>query len=190
SFTEEPVPKTWGAFLPMYAATSNTSWGAGNFSDWERLSRWIGGQGGTVAGTLPLLAAFLDRPVCEPSPYSPASRLFWNEFYLDICDIPEFSRCQSARKLVRSTHFQRKLDHFRRSSLIDYRAEMSARREVLEKLASFFFKTDSPRRKQFLRFLREHQQVEDYAQFRAVCDQTNHPWHKRPQRLRDGKLQT
>src|SRR4029077_18351004 len=139
SFTEEPVPKTWGAFLPMYAATSNTSWGAGNFSDWERLSRWIGGQGGTVAGTLPLLAAFLDSPVCEPSPYSPASRLFWNEFYLDICKIPEFQECKPAQQLAGSTAFKRQLDAFRQSPYIDYRAEMKVRRKVLEQLAAFFF---------------------------------------------------
>ena len=75
SFAEETTKKTWGAFLPMYAAHSKTSWGAGNFSDWEQLSRSIGKAGGTVAATLPLLAAFLDFPVCEPSPYSPASRL-------------------------------------------------------------------------------------------------------------------
>jgi 4-alpha-glucanotransferase len=181
--------KPWGAFLPMYAAHSQESWGAGNFSDWRKLTQWVASLGGEVISTLPLLAAFLDRPVCEPSPYSPASRLFWNEFYLDIPAIPEFSRCQSAQNLVRSAQFQRQLAHFRGSSLIDYHAEMAARREVLEKLAHFFFKTDSARRKQFSRFLRERPQVEDYAQFRAACDQTNLPWQKWPQRMRDGHLQ-
>ena len=44
-----------------------------------------------MVATLPLLAAFLDEPF-EPSPYSPASRLFWNEFYLNIERIPEFQR--------------------------------------------------------------------------------------------------
>jgi 4-alpha-glucanotransferase len=190
SYSDPTLQKSWGAFLPMYAAHSRNSWGAGNFGDWRKFTAWIASLGGQVVSTLPLLAAFLDRPVCEPSPYSPASRLFWNEFYLDIPAVPEFLRCLSAQKLVRSIPFQRRLDRFRRSSLIDYRAEMSARREVLEKLASFFFKTDSPRRKQFMRFLREHQQVEDYAQFRAACDTNNLPWQKWPQRMRDGHLQT
>ena len=174
----------------MYAAHSQTSWGAGNFGDWRKLAEWVASLGGQVVSTLPLLAAFLEHPVCEPSPYSPASRLFWNAFYLDIPSIPEFSRCQSAQKLVRSTPFQQQLDSFRRSSLINYCKEMAARREVLEKLATFFFKTDSPRRKQFSRFLRECPQVADYAQFRAVCDQTNLPWQKWPHRLRNGALQT
>lgn len=190
SYSDPTLQKSWGAFLPMYAAHSQKSWGAGNFGDWRKLTEWIASLGGQVVSTLPLLAAFLDQPVCDPSPYSPATRLFWNEFYLDIPAVPEFSRCQSAQKLVRSVPFHRQLDGFRRAPLIDYRAQMAARRQVLEKLAHFFFKTDSPRRRQFSRFLRERPQVEDYAQFRAVCDQTNLPWQKWPQRLRDGKLQT
>jgi 4-alpha-glucanotransferase len=188
SYSDPTLQKSWGAFLPMYAAHSRESWGAGNLGDWQKLTQWIASLGGSVVSTLPLLAAFLDRPLCEPSPYSPASRLFWNEFYLDIPAIPEFSRCQSAQKLVRSRPFQQQLARFRRNSLIDYRAEIAARREVLELLARFFFQTDSPRRKQFLRFLRERPQVEDYAQFRAACDQTNLPWQKWPQRMCDGNL--
>jgi 4-alpha-glucanotransferase len=189
TYSDPALQKSWGAFLPMYAAHSETSWGAGNFGDWRKLAEWIVSFGGRVASSLPLLATFLDRPVCEPSPYSPASRLFWNEFYLDIPSIPEFSRCQSAQKLVRSRPFQRQLDGFRHSPLIDYGAEMAARRQVLEKLASSFFGTDAPRRRQFSRFLRDRPQVEDYAQFRAACDTANLPWQKWPQRMRDGNLQ-
>jgi len=182
--------KSWGAFLPMYAAHSRESWGAGNFGDWQKLTDWLASLGGEVASTLPLLAAFLEHPVCEPSPYSPASRLFWNEFYLDIPTIPEFSGCRAAQKHVRSNPFQQQLDRFRQSPLIDYPAQMAARRQVLEHLARFFFKHDSPRQKQFYRFLKSRPQVEDYAQFRAACDQTHLPWQKWPQRQRDGNLRT
>ncbi len=83
SYAEPGAPKQWGVFLPMYAAHSEQSWGAGNFTDWKNFSGWVGANGGHIVATLPLLAAFLDRPF-EPSPYSPASRLFWNEFYLDV----------------------------------------------------------------------------------------------------------
>src|SRR5206468_12281093 len=130
--------KTWGAFLPLYAAQSQESWGAGNFSDWEKLSRWIGSQGGSVAATLPLLAAFLDHPICEPSPYSPASRLFWNEFYVDITRLPEFGQCREAQVLVRAQGFQSQLRKFRRDEIIDYKSQWAARRGVLELLARSF----------------------------------------------------
>ena len=189
SFAEQTTKKTWGAFLPMYAAHSKESWGAGNFSDWEQLSRLIGKAGGTVAATLPLLAAFLDYPVCEPSPYSPASRLFWNEFYLDITRIPEFARCREAQALVRSRSFQARLKKFRREEIIDYKSQWAARRSVLELLAKYFFSKTSPRRAQFERFLRERPEVKEYAAFRAVCDRLKTSWHTWPERLRAGAIE-
>ena len=182
------VKKSWGAFLPMYAAHSRESWGAGNFSDWERLSRWLGTQGAGVAATLPLLAAFLDYPVCEPSPYSPASRLFWNEFYIDATRVPEFALCREARALVGSGVFQKDLRTFRRSEMIDYGAQWKARRTVLERLAKYFFSHASPRRAEFDLFLHERPEVNDYAAFRAVCDKLKTSWHIWPQRLRAGRL--
>jgi len=137
---------------------------------------------------LPLLAAFLDNPVCEPSPYSPASRLFWNEFYLDIQRAPEFLQCREAQALVRSKPFQAQLRAFRRSDIIDYRAQWAARRSVLELLAKYFFSKTSPRRAEFNRFLRTHPQVKEYSAFRAVCDKSKTSWHHWPQRLREGHL--
>jgi 4-alpha-glucanotransferase len=188
SYDEAGAGKSWSAFLPMYAAHSQESWGAGNFSDWERLSRWLGSLGGRVAGTLPLLSAFLDEPVCEPSPYSPASRLFWNEFYLDIERVPEFRVCREAQALVRSKAFQKNLGAFRASEIIDYRAQWKARRKVLERLAEYFFSKASLRRAEFEQFLRKRPEARDYAAFRAVCDTLKTSWHNWPQRLREGRL--
>ncbi|HXT13554.1 MAG TPA: 4-alpha-glucanotransferase [Candidatus Angelobacter sp.] len=188
SFADASKGKRWGAFLPMYAAHSKASWGAGNVSDWERLSQWIGSQGGTVAGTLPLLAGFLDYPICEPSPYSPASRLFWNEFYLDITKIPEFASCREAQKLVASKKFQNRLRCFRRDEIIDYREQWAARRSVLELLAKYFFSKASPRRAEFEQFLRERPDVNEYAAFRATCEKLKTSWQNWPQRLREGRL--
>jgi 4-alpha-glucanotransferase len=188
SYAEPHARKRWGAFLPMYAAHSQESWGAGNFSDWERFSGWLGLQGGQVAATLPLLAAFLDQPVCEPSPYSPVSRLFWNEFYLDIERVPEFALCREAQALVRSQAFQKNLRAFRRSEMIDYRAQWAARRQVLELLARYFFSKTTSRRAQFAQFLRERPEADDYAAFRAACDTLKTAWHDWPQRMREGRL--
>ncbi len=190
SYSPPGSPKTWGVFLPMYAVHSARSWGAGNLSDYTRLSEWAGSLGGSVVATLPLLAAFLDTPVCEPSPYSPASRLFWNEFYLDLTAVPEFSRSRAAQKLVNSLAFQKRLQEFRNNSLVDYRAEMAARRQVLELLAHDFFAGSSPRRQQCERFMREKSALLDYAQFRAACDYTRTSWHQWEERMRYGKLQS
>ncbi|HWI58970.1 MAG TPA: 4-alpha-glucanotransferase [Bacillota bacterium] len=189
SYSPPGAPKSWGLFLPMYAAHSAQSWGAGNLQDWQQLSDWVAQQGGNVMGTLPLLAAFLDRPICEPSPYSPASRLFWNEFFLDISRVPELAACPAAQRLVRSAPFQQQLQAFRQSPLIDYKGQMALRRQVLEPLAKSFFASNTLRRGQFDRFLRERPEAIDYAEFRATCDRSKTSWHTWQERMRHGKLQ-
>jgi 4-alpha-glucanotransferase len=185
----ESEAREWGLFLPMYAAHSERSWGAGNLADWRRLADWTAAQGGRFLATLPLLAAFLDPSCCEPSPYSPASRLFWNEFYLDILALPEFATCKKAQALVQSRSFEQRLQGFRQSRLVDYRAEAAARRRVLEELAGCFFAQESERRTDFERFLREHPRLMNYAEFRATGERLKSPWPKWELRLRYGKLQ-
>ncbi|HLA39981.1 MAG TPA: 4-alpha-glucanotransferase, partial [Candidatus Glassbacteria bacterium] len=102
----DPPGKSWGVFLPLYALASRESWGAGDFSDLEKLLGWVTEQGGKVVSTLPLMATFLDHPY-EISPYLPASRLFWNELYVDPRQAPEFEQCPAARSLVHSNFFAR-----------------------------------------------------------------------------------
>lgn len=172
----EPV-RLGGAFLPLYSAHSESSWGAGNFSDWRALCQWIGSVGGNMIGTLPIMASMLDKPVCDPSPYSPASRLFWNEFFIDITAIPEFQNSPQARKLAGSTPIKRSIEAFRRSEFIDYEAEWVIRRRVLEVLAQEFFAKHHSRFQEFKAFLKQRPEVTEYAEFRAVCDRTNRSWH-------------
>jgi 4-alpha-glucanotransferase len=73
----------WGAFVPLYALCSSRNWGIGDYTDLHDAAQWAASLGASFLGTLPLLATFLEAPF-EPSPYSPASRLFWNELFVDI----------------------------------------------------------------------------------------------------------
>src|SRR5205085_1264551 len=41
----------WGVFLPLYAAHSQQSWGAGNLGDWQKLGAWLASSGGRVLAT-------------------------------------------------------------------------------------------------------------------------------------------
>ena len=168
--------KQWGAFLPMYAAHSERSWGAGNFSDYRQLCEWLGSLGGKVMGTLPLLSAFLDKPICEPSPYSPSSRLFWNEFFIDITAVPEFQTSAEAKRLAGSTEVNRKLAAFRTSEFIDYKEQWAVRRRVLEVMAREFFERKDARFAAFQAFLEARPEVQEYATFRAACDYTGASW--------------
>ena len=88
------------------------SWGAGDFSDLSQLVDFTAGLGGHAVATLPMLASFLDEPF-NPSPYAPVSRLFWNEFYLDIEHIAELDDCAEAKTLL-STEFHRRAESIAR----------------------------------------------------------------------------
>jgi 4-alpha-glucanotransferase len=169
--------RQWGGFIPLYAAHSEMSWGAGNFSDWRAMCDWIAGTGAKVMGTLPVMAAILDHPVCEPSPYSPASRLFWNEFFIDITAIPEFRASAAAQKVANSTAVQRKIEEFRLSEFIDYRGEWQVRRQVLSILAKEFFSQSGPRMNSMHAYVRTRPEVMQYARFRAMCEATGKSWH-------------
>ncbi len=181
--------RIWGAFLPLYALTSERSWGAGNFTDLENLCRWVQALGGGMVGTLPLLAAFLDEPF-DPSPYAPVSRLFWNEFYLDVARVPELEGSWEARKVLGSPEFQREIRELRDAPLVDYRRGMAARRRVLEHLARSFFSGGSAgrRRAELRRWAAEHPHAEDYARFRAAGEQQRTCWQDWPERMREGGL--
>ncbi len=200
----EQGSRDWGVFVPMYALHSAQSWGAGNLSDWQRFCEWLAALEGNpetadrrearrsnniVVATLPLLGAFLDEWKCEPSPYSPATRLFWNEFYLDVTRVPEFSASRAAQRLVNSSGFQEEIGRLRQAPLVEYKVEMALKRRVLETLAAAFFRTEGARRTSFDAFCKEHPELKRYAQFRAVCEQRQESWHSWPRPLRNGQLQ-
>lgn len=193
SYSPQESLRILGGFLPMYAVHSSGSWGAGTLADWGRLTDWLEASGARSVATLPLLAAFLDHPFCEISPYSPVSRLFWNEFYIDIESTPEFQASSSARRFVSSREFQKRVAPLRQSHLVNYPDQHRLRREVLERMAADFFSCEtsapSARQREFRKFLSERPALSDYAEFRATCDQRQSAWHCWEERMRNGKLQ-
>lgn len=184
---DRAADRVWGVFLPLYALHSRRSWGAGDFSDLEALMDWLNDLGGTVVATLPLLASFLDEPF-DPSPYAPVSRLFWNEFYVDVTRVPELARCPAARSLLASNEVRSHIEGLRSTNLADYRGQMALKRRVLEELARYVFAEASERRVALRRFVDAHPAVEDYARFRAACERRRSPWPEWPEPLRNGVL--
>lgn len=178
--------KAWGVFLPLYALHSRRSWGAGDLTDLETLYEWVSGLGGQVVGTLPLLASYLDEPF-EPSPYAPASRLFWNEFYLDPERLPEFARCPSARRLLEG-FFDKKFDLLRDAPLVDYRKQMALKRGALQELAGCCFSDGGQRLAALNEFAASRPRMGEYARFRAMGDRLKRPWSQWPARLREGGI--
>jgi 4-alpha-glucanotransferase len=181
--------RPWGLFSPLYAFVSEHSWGAGNFSDLESLVDFTARMGGDFIATLPLLATFLDEPF-NPSPYAPVSRLFWNEFYLDVMRVPELQRSPAARAMLESSGFRSDLDSLRATSLIQYQPLMALKRRVLETLLRALMHGPSQRRTAFRHFIDTHPQARDYAAFRAKVERERKSWELWPTRPRDGRLVT
>ena len=120
-----PRGKTWGIFAPLYAAHTRRSWGAGDLGDLLEYASWVDHHGGSVVATLPMLAALDD----EPSPYSPASRLFWNEMYLDVTRLPEFRAEETDLGAIA---------HLQQSTRVDYEGVRREKRRVLRLCAARF----------------------------------------------------
>ncbi len=142
----EPRKKTWGLFAPLYAARTRRSWGAGDLGDLLAWGSWVDHHGGGIVATLPMLAAFDD----EPSPYSPVSRLFWNELYLDVTRLPELQPGDVDDGAIA---------HLQQLPLVDHAGVRREKRRVLELCASRFTPEEA-----FERFASD---AKDYAAFRG-----------------------
>ncbi len=155
--------KSWGVFAPLYALHSKRSFGAGDLTDLQTLLNWTSSRGGRVVSTLPLLSGFLEDKPFEPSPYSPASRLFWNEFYIDPTRVPEFLFSVEAQKVMSRRPA--------RAKFVDYRETMRTKRSILELLSRNFFDLPSESRLiDFQRFIVENPEASEYARFRAQLE--------------------
>jgi 4-alpha-glucanotransferase len=180
--------RNWGVMAPLYAIHSDRSWGAGNLTDLASLWHWVAALGGRLVATLPLLAAYLDEPF-DPSPYAPVSRLFWNEFYADLTEIPEVAECPAAQEILESGAFRQELGDLRRQKLIDYRPQMTIRRRVIEALAEHCFAEGGKQLDALRAFAARRPEIEDYARFRAVTDRLHLPWTQWPAPLCSGRIQ-
>lgn len=150
--TPDPPPRL-GLWVPTYALWSRVD---GRFADFEllrRAARWACGHGAGVLATLPLFTALLDEPF-EPSPYLPASRLFWNELFVHVpgSDLPS------------------SLD-----PLVDYRAAFARRRDALERA---WRGLPEGIRERVRAWARARKWLGRYAAFRAWLERYRRPWRQ------------
>jgi 4-alpha-glucanotransferase len=182
-------PRGWGAFLPLYALRGRDDRGAGDYGSLAALGRWIADRGGRTLATLPLLPTD-GGPASSPSPYSPLSRLFWSEMFLDLEAVPELKQCPSWEPLVASVAARRRLSELRAADLVAY-SEVAARaRSLLVEGAALLLSPagDPHRRERFERFLDCRPEVDSYARFRAARERHGRPWSAWPARPRSGDV--
>ena len=82
--------RAWGVFAPLYSLYDAADDGPATLATLGRFGSWAHTRGAQVVGTLPLLATYYGAGAepCDPSPYAPVSRRFWNEAYLDLDAVP------------------------------------------------------------------------------------------------------
>ena len=137
----EANQRLWGLALQLYSLASDRNWGCGDFTDLGKIVEWAGkGLGAGVIGLNPLHALRNTSPY-NISPYSPYSRLYLNELYIDIERLPEFYGSEEAQLQFHSPKFQAKLQALRESQRVDYDAIATAKRTMLD-LAYRKFLTD------------------------------------------------
>lgn len=166
---QPPEQRRWGVFLPLYALHTKRSWGTGDYSDLQALMEWVGTQGGSLLGTLPLFPAFLDHPY-SPSPYTPVSRLFWNEFYLDPRWCLELVRTPAAQQLIGSARFVAEIGSLNQSRTVDYREISALKRRALEPIVATVTRPEAVH-PDFMDYLQAHPLALEYAQFRARIEE-------------------
>ena len=124
--------RVWGLAVQLYSLRSQTNWGVGDFSDLTRLVEWAGKDLGVgIIGLNPLHALKNSRPH-HLSPYSPTSRLFLNELYIDLERLPEYHTSPDAQRLRNSPEFQKELERVRQADRVDSEAVVKAKRTMLD----------------------------------------------------------
>jgi 4-alpha-glucanotransferase len=174
----------WGGFLPVYALRSERNWGIGDLTDLRALLDWTRSLGGSMTAALPFFATFYDDPF-DPSPYSPATRLFWNEIHIDVTQVPELAASPEARDLLASPALAAELAGLRATDTVQYQAVMARKRQVLELLAGAVARD---RQTAFEAFAASDPLLDEYARFRGACDRLGRPWTRWPAGPRDGRL--
>jgi 4-alpha-glucanotransferase len=173
-----PDVRAWGVFAPLYATGSDACWGAGDYRDLARLARWVGDIGGSFVSTLPLLATFLDTPF-EPSPYSPASRLFWSDFFIDVTAVPGWT--------AHDPDIAAEIAECRRGAVVDYRRIAALKRREIERALAASAE-DAAVQDGMQQYLAARPHLADYARFRAAGDRLRDGWHAWPERMRSGDI--
>ncbi len=181
-------PHPWGVFVPLYAYHRERSWGAADFTDLKHLMDWVSRQGGGMVATLPLMPTFAEV-TDDPSPYSPASRLFWNEFYLDVTQLPELGQLPAGKERFDSAKIAQTREQLDGSRLLDHAKWMELKREQIRAAATVLFEQASDeRRPRFEAYLAERPDLMEYARFRAVGETHGLNWRAWPEPLCSGTI--
>lgn len=136
----ESGARQWGLAVQLYGLRSNRNWGIGDCTDLSALVEWAGRTLGCgLVGVNPLHALKNTAPY-HLSPYSPNSRLYLNEVYLDVDRVLECQTSPDVAKRLADPAFRAQVEAARQRDCVDYEAVASAKRAVLDLCYRAFLK--------------------------------------------------
>ena len=151
-----PAPRCWGGFAPAYALHSKDTQGIGGIKELSQTAEFLKSNGAAFLGTLPLLP--LDGGKA-PSPYSPMSRLFFNEIYLDLENLPAFE-----------PENLKALQDLNTGDLVQHEEIANHKRAIIQKAALDFFEKFPEGDEEYKKFKADSPYLEAYASFCAKGD--------------------
>jgi 4-alpha-glucanotransferase len=178
--------RTFGLFAPVYALRSHDQLGVGDLGDLRRVVDLVASAGGGMVGTLPMLACFYGEPYC-PSPYSPVTRLFWNDLFADLRPAAWHRLGLAGAAVLADAGFAEGAAPLAAASLVDYRRAAALKRAVLDALTRAVWAHPSSRA-QVERFATERPRAVDYARFRAYGEAQRAPWGAWPAAQQAGHI--
>ncbi len=180
--------RRWGVFAPVYGLANARTGETGDLSTLRQLMDGVAARGGSYVATLPVLAQFLDEP-CVFSPYSPASRIAWNELYLDLGELaglvgaPAPVAPPARHALIEAGRTRGRSGAEGRGGLIDYREAYHWRRHALDPIALALMA--HPEHGKAIDAWAIETGAYDYAAFRALGEQFKTGWHSWPAPYKD-----
>lgn len=180
----ERLRRSWGIFHPLYGLRDERRAGVGDFRTLSAALDWTAARGGTVFGTTPLCAGFAEPLPVDPSPYRPASRLFWDDRYVDLESAPGYPAARAAGDLAGLEA----LTDRRSDTFVPWDDLSRAQGRALGELARRFFDSGGARESGFRRFLAARPRVADFARFQAARAAHGVDWRAWPEPARSGRL--
>jgi 4-alpha-glucanotransferase len=176
-----------GLFAPLYALRSDPDRGVGDLGTLGRFARWAREVGASRISTLPLYATFLGPDGFDPSPYSPVSRLFWNEVYLELDTLPGLDEAPAARALLESSGAGHDLG---RAPRVPWRRVAALKRQVVEAVVEEVVGEEGggPLGPVLRERLARDPELGAYARFRARSETLGSPWPDWDEPARSGTL--
>ncbi|MHB1508483.1 MAG: 4-alpha-glucanotransferase [Acidimicrobiales bacterium] len=193
-------PVSWGVFAPTYALWEQSLDHVADLSCLSRLGTFAGRLGASYLSTLPLLADYfgVDSPATSGSPYSPLSRMWWNEAYLDVTgyELPGPGGDCASRAAAPPTALNAQVwrgpapgstDGAR--AHVDLRVAATRVHTTIERLLATAHPADGPRKAEFSQFLRDRPEVSRYGAFRAAAAARGLDRDRWPQRWVAGHIE-